>query len=74
MATLTRPLPATRPAPAAPTAASSLRARLGRAGSALWRALEDFGYARARRDLALMAARYDNTNPELARQLRRFDR
>ena len=73
MATLThaptRSLPAT-PAPAA----MSLRTRLARAGTAVWNALEDFGYARARRDLAQIAERYEHTSPELARQLRRLDR
>ena len=71
MATLTRPLAITRPATAP---ATSLRARLRHAASAVWNVLEDFGYARARRDLAQVADRYENTNPELARQLRRLDR
>ena len=42
--------------------------------AAVWSALENFGYARARRDLAQIADRYEQTNPELARQLRRLDR
>ena len=83
MATLTPSatgaVPATRP-PATPATAAplpagtSLRARLARAGTAVWQALEDFGYARARRDLAQIAERYERTSPELARQLRHLDR
>jgi hypothetical protein len=63
-----------RHAPAAPALGTSRRTRLARTAATVWSALEDFGYARARRDLAQIADRYEQTNPELARQLRRLDR
>ena len=55
-------------------ATSRVRARLTAAGLAIWNALEAFGYARARRDLAQVAERYERTSPEVARQLRQLDR
>ena len=76
MATLTHSARGVTPTvPAAPLPeARSLRARFARAGTAVWKALEDFGYARARRDLAQIAQRYEQSSPELARQLRQLDR
>src|SRR5258708_1169371 len=41
-----------------------------RAGRAIWRALEDSGRARARRDLFDLAERYDAQQPEFAKELR----
>lgn len=73
MATLTHSTAPSLPAKPA-LARTSLRTRLARAGTALWNALEAFGYARARRDLAQIADRYEQTSPELARQLRQLDR
>ena len=72
MTTLTRSV-APIAAPAAVAAPTPLRARLAAIGVAVWNALEAFGYARARRDLAQIAERYEQTSPELARQLRQLD-
>jgi len=48
----------------------TLRARVARIGSAIWRSLEAVGRARAQRELRMLAARYETTQPELAKQLR----
>jgi hypothetical protein len=43
---------------------------LRRFGMALWQALESVGRSRARRELALLADRWESARPELAAQLR----
>jgi hypothetical protein len=55
--------------PSSPTA-SPLRTSLARAGSALWRALEASGQARARRELLAFADRCESLQPDLAQELR----
>lgn len=56
------------PALQAPTSAQ--HARLVRWGAAVWQALEGVGRARARRELLLLADRWEAGRPELAAQLR----
>ena len=53
-----------------PAAASGQFGRWGRAGRAVWQALEAMGQARARRELLILADRWETTQPELAAQLR----
>jgi hypothetical protein len=65
MNTLITPLPMNAP-PAGPQAAG-LVARMGASG---WEWLEEAGRARARRELSALAASYDTTQPELAKELR----
>jgi hypothetical protein len=50
--------------------APGLRAWFARAGSAVWRALEASGQARARRELLAFADRCESLQPELAKELR----
>ena len=55
---------------------SAMRAWAARIGSATWRALEARGRARASQELSRIADRYEQSQPELAKQLRaasRFD-
>jgi hypothetical protein len=58
--------------------AASLRVvvldRLGRAGRAIWKALEVSGERRADRELLALAAHFRHTNPTLARELRSYVR
>ena len=51
-------------------AASALGSRIRRAGLAVWRALEASGEARAWRELRTMQGRWENSDPEFARQVR----
>lgn len=48
----------------------ALPGRLARWGNAVWQTLESMGRARARRELLLLADRWQSTQPELAAQLR----
>lgn len=48
--------------------------RLARWGMAVWRALEGAGQARARRELLILADRWETVRPELAAQLRAASR
>jgi hypothetical protein len=50
--------------------AAAVGAWILRAGAATWRALERQGRIRASRHLNDLAARYQDTRPELARQMR----
>lgn len=56
------------PAPRVSTPAQP--GRLARWGTAVWQALEGVGRARARRELLLLADRWEAGRPELAAQLR----
>ena len=59
-----------RPTGINPAAAADHAGALRRFGGALWQFLESIGQSRARRELALLAARWESTQPELAAQLR----
>ena len=48
--------------------------RLARWGTAVWKALEGVGQARARRELLILADRWQTGQPELAAQLRAASR
>ena len=48
--------------------------RLARAGQAVWQALEAHGQRRADSQLLVLAERWQNVNPTLARQLRSYVR
>lgn len=52
-------------------AAGQQQSLLRRAGLAFWHAMEDFGQARANRQLRLMADRWELSDPELAAELRK---
>lgn len=69
-ATLQPPARAIAPATGQP-ATPGRRSRFGRAGLALWRAMEAFGQARAHRELRLLADRWEVTDPALSADLRR---
>jgi hypothetical protein len=56
------------------TLGATVLAWLNRIGSAIWRALEAAGRARARQALRQAADRYEVSQPELARQLRAASR
>ena len=56
--------------PSAPTQPG----RLARWGAAVWHALEGVGQARARRELLILADRWETARPELAAQLRAASR
>ena len=62
----------------APPRLGTLRAvaqdRLARAGLAVWQALEAYGARRAERELLALAARWEDVNPKLARELRSYVR
>jgi|SoimicmetaTmtHMC_FD_contig_31_3470227_length_613_multi_2_in_0_out_0_2 hypothetical protein len=53
--------------------ATPWRARLRRAGVAIWRALEAYGNARAQHELRALHDRWAVSDPALARQLREPD-
>jgi len=59
---------------AEPTLVATVRARLARTGSWIWRALEAEGRARASREIREFADRCEATQPDLARQLRAANR
>ena len=59
---------------AGPTLGATVRARLARAGSWIWRALEAEGRARASREIREFADRCEATQPDLAKQLRAANR
>jgi hypothetical protein len=44
--------------------------RVARIGASVWKWLESVGQARARRELMTLAATYETTQPELAKELR----
>lgn len=48
--------------------------RLARAGLAVWQTLEAIGARRADRELLALAARLQDVNPKLARELRSYVR
>lgn len=48
--------------------------RLARAVLAVWQALEAIGARRANRELLALAARWEDVNPKLARELRSYVR
>jgi hypothetical protein len=48
----------------------SWRMRVGRVALAIWRALEDYGRARAQHELRALHDRWSVSDPTLARQLR----
>jgi len=50
--------------------APSLRAWFARTGTAVWRALEASGQARAQRELLAFADRCETLQPDLAKELR----
>lgn len=62
----------------APPRLGTLRAvaqdRLARAGLAVWQTLEAIGARRAERELLALAARWEDVNPKLARELRSYVR
>jgi hypothetical protein len=61
--------------PAVPrTFGATVLAWVHRVGSAIWRALEAAGRARARQALRAAADRYEVSQPDLARQLRAASR
>ena len=64
----------TRTAPAPRVSTSAQPGRLARWGNAVWLALESVGRSRARRELLLLADRWQSTRPELAAQLRAASR
>ena len=57
-----------------PQTASRLRARLARAGMAVWRALEAYGHARAVRELRTLQDRWEITDPDRGLQMERASR
>jgi len=57
-----------------PPLAAALRARITRVCIAVWRGLESHGRRRAWREMCAVADRYEDTHPELARQLRDANR
>ena len=61
------------PATARPSAPAQ-PGRLARWGTAVWKALECVGQARARRELLILADRWETGRPELAAQLRAASR
>jgi hypothetical protein len=65
MNTLITPLPL-NPLPAGAQGAGLVT----RIGTSVWKRLEAFGRARARRELMALAARHESTQPELAKELR----
>jgi len=54
--------------------ATSLAHSLGRAGTAVWQALESFGERRARQHMLQLAEQYQHTRPDVARMLREASR
>ncbi len=60
---LAEPIPSVRLGRAA-------RERVGRFGRAVWQALENYGHARARRELMATASRYQTIDPAVAARLR----
>lgn len=56
------------------TLGSTMLAWAARVGSAIWRALEAQGRARARQELRRIADRYEASQPELAKELRTASR
>jgi len=53
-----------------PTLGAAMRARFARACRSIWRSLEAYGHARARREMLALAERCETTRPELAKLLR----
>ena len=70
MNTLITPTPLKPLLGSAPAAGTAARGWLARAGASLRRWLEETGRARAQRELLERAARYEATQPELAKELR----
>jgi hypothetical protein len=60
----------TRATPSPLTSAPAQPGRMARWGTAAWQALEGVGRARARRELLILADRWQAGQPELAAQLR----
>ena len=73
---LTHRLPRTLrdPRPRLGTLRAVVQDRLARAVLAVWQALEANGARRADRDLLALAARWEDVNPKLARELRSYVR
>lgn len=67
--TLISQSPAASQRPGAVRSAGRVLSLFSRAGSAIWRYLEDVGQARANREVRLLAANWASTDPEMASQL-----
>jgi hypothetical protein len=70
MNTLITPSPLELPSGSASVAGTAARGWLARAGASFWHWLEASGRARGQRELLERAARYEATQPELAKELR----
>lgn len=74
MNTAVTPLPMTRAASASASTGAGLRRQFSRAGTAVWRALQSLGRARAHAQLLELADRCEALQPTLAKELRAASR